>query len=77
MKIEKVSENILKLTNNISIYVYLDGNFEIKNINISKRFLEEVVSKKISIKYSFEKEHLTLIADDLDKLQLLMEERGR
>ena len=77
VKIEKVSENILKLTNNISIYVYLDGNFEIKNINISKRFLEEVVSKKISIKYSFEKEHLTLIADDLDKLQLLMEERGR
>lgn len=77
VKIEKLGEKILKLTNNTSIYVYIDGEIQIKNSNISKKFLEETVSKKINIKYSFKKEHLTLIADNMDKLKLLMVEKGR
>lgn len=77
VKIEKIEKKILKLTNNSSIYVYLDGEIEIKNTNISKRFLEETVSKKINIKYSFKYEHLTLIADNMDKLRILMLEKGR
>ena len=77
VKIEIVNEKILKLTNNSSIYVYVDGEIEIKNTNISKRFLEETDSKKINIKYSFKKEHLTLIADNMGQLKMLMIEKGR
>lgn len=77
VKVEKINDKILKLTNNSCIYVYIDGKIEIKNINISKQFLKETISKKINIKYSFKKEHLTLIADDINKLKLLMVEKGR
>ncbi|MGL5755347.1 MAG: alginate lyase family protein, partial [Paraclostridium sp.] len=77
VSIELVEDNILKLKNKEEIYVYFDGQLNIKDTMISKQFMKEIKSKKINIKYNFKKEHLVYISNDIKHIYKLISERRR
>lgn len=75
VKVINLGGNIFKLINNKAIYMYVDGEVKIERTEISNKFLEIKYSNKIKVKYSFIKEHLTLICPDINLLNRLIEER--
>lgn len=77
VSIERIDKNILNLKNESNIYMYFDGELNIQDTVISKQFMNEIQSKKINIKYSFDKEHLVYISNDLDSIYKLIDERER
>ena len=77
VNIEKINENILRLRVKEEFYMYCDGEINIKNIKISKRFMEEIDSKRISIKYNFLKQHLIYISNDIEKIYKITSESRR
>lgn len=77
VSIEIVKDNILKLKNSKDIYMYYDGTLHIEDTMISKKFMEEISSKKINIKYNFDKEHYIYISDNISNIYKFISERGR
>lgn len=77
VKVNKISENILRLYNNKEIFIYCDGNIELEKVNISKEFLQQIESNKIVVKYEFTKEHLTIISPDFEVLLEFLKERKK
>lgn len=75
VKIEKVKEHILKLTNNEEkIYIYCSGSLNIEKTTISKYFTEEIESNKISVFYDFKSYHRTIICSNLEYIEKELKE---
>lgn len=70
--VRKIDENIYELSNKEKLYMYVSGNSELMDINVSKKFLEEECSKKIRVRHDFTKEHITILCDDLLKIKSLI-----
>lgn len=77
IEVEKIHDNILKLRNKEDIFMYCDGEINIIDVKVSKKFMEEIDSKRINIRYAFKSKHLTLISEDINRMLVSISESER